>query len=356
VNHKCSVLDCSNDMYARGLCISHYARWKRHGDPLAGRMPHGTALKYVNNLRPMNAAVLDDIDYRKQRQKYLGGSDAGAILGLSPWRTPYECWLDKTTPPAPPDPKRQKFFTRGKRLEPVVLDMMREETGFTVATRNQRYIDSEHDFMACEIDAETDAGENVEIKTVHPFLAKKWGEEDTDEIPPVYTAQAMHGLMVTKRRVCIFGVLIGADDLRTYRVERDDEVIAAMRAREVEFWNYVVTMTPPPLIRLTDVERMFGQDTGAILEVTDISVIDAINNLRSVKAQIKDLEGQKDTAEFTIKSAMADASVLTIGGKKACSWKAQNASRIDVTALRAAEPALAERFTKISQSRVFRLS
>jgi putative phage-type endonuclease len=303
----------------------------------------------------MNAEASTVIE-TPDRRKFIGGSDAGAILGLSPWRTPLEVWIDKTQPPAPPDPKREKFFTRGKRLEPVVLDMMREETGFTVAARNQRYIDSQHDFMACEIDAETADGENVEIKTVHPFLARQWGDEDTDQIPPVYTAQAMHGLMVTKRSACIFGVLIGADDLRTYRVERDEEIIDAMRVRFVEFWDYVVKMMPPPLVRLSDVHRMFGQDAGSFAEVTDMSVIDAINDLRGIKGELKMLESRKEEAEFKIKSAMGDIAVLTIGGTKACSWKTQTANRIDITRLRAERPDVAEEFMVASQSRVFRLS
>jgi hypothetical protein len=37
-NRKCSVDDCENRGDIRkGLCNMHYRRWKRHGDPLAGR-------------------------------------------------------------------------------------------------------------------------------------------------------------------------------------------------------------------------------------------------------------------------------------------------------------------------------
>ncbi|MFU1925134.1 YqaJ viral recombinase family protein, partial [Klebsiella pneumoniae] len=68
--------------------------------------------------------------------------------------------------------------------------------------RGNRYRDQQHDFMAAEIDAEAASGENIEIKTVSPFKAKEWGEVQTDAIPVHYTAQAMHGLMVTGRQVC----------------------------------------------------------------------------------------------------------------------------------------------------------
>lgn len=41
----------------------------------------------------------------------------------------------------------------------------------------------------------------------------------------------MHGLMVTNKQVCVFGVLIGGDDFRIYRVERDEETIQAILER-----------------------------------------------------------------------------------------------------------------------------
>lgn len=303
----------------------------------------------------MNAAVLQlpNVD----RRKYIGGSDAGAILGLSPWRTPYEVWLDKTQPPQPEDPKKAKLFKRGKRMEPVVLEMMTDEVeGLAIRERNKRYIDPEFDFMACEIDAESANDENIEVKTVHPMKAKEWGEEDSDEIPAHYTAQVLHGLMVTGRKVCTLGVLIGADDLRKFRVERDDGVIESLRRCEVEFWRNVMTQTPPPAIRLSDLSRMYGVDAGSVIDCADPKVIDALAQLHDTKARIKELEALEAGYEFTIKGFMKEAQILTLGGKKACSWKTQVANRVDIAALRLARPEIAQQFTVQTKSRVFRLS
>ena len=170
------------------------------------------------------------------RTKYLGSSDVAAILGISPWRTPLDVYLDKVQPRINPvDPAKQKIFTRGQRMEPYVIDILSEETGLVITKRGERYRDTEHDFLAAEIDAEAESGENIEIKTVSPFKSKEWGEEHTDSVPIHYNAQAQHGLMVTGKEVCIFGVLIGGDDFRIYKVERDDETIAAIREREVDF-------------------------------------------------------------------------------------------------------------------------
>ena len=44
----------------------------------------------------MNApATMQMLPAGYDRQKYLGGSDVAAIFGVSPWRTPYDLWVDK---------------------------------------------------------------------------------------------------------------------------------------------------------------------------------------------------------------------------------------------------------------------
>ncbi|WP_369952343.1 YqaJ viral recombinase family protein [Ralstonia syzygii] len=183
------------------------------------------------------------------RTKFIGGSDVAAILGVSPWRNVVDLWMDKITPRAE-NGQNAAAKRRGSRLEPYILDMIREEHGLEIVAANERYIDPVLPFMAAEIDAEYLAGgarENIEIKTVHPFKAKEWGEHETDELPLHYVAQVQHGLGVTGRDVCRVFALIG-DELKPYVVQRDDELIAAMREQAAMFWNnYVVPRVQPPI-------------------------------------------------------------------------------------------------------------
>ena len=49
----CSVDGCDKPHDARGLCASHYGRFRRHGDPLLGNppiMPKGAGLRFLYNL------------------------------------------------------------------------------------------------------------------------------------------------------------------------------------------------------------------------------------------------------------------------------------------------------------------
>lgn len=290
------------------------------------------------------------------RSAFIGGSDVAAVLGISPWRSPLDLYLDKVDPrvESVEQMENRTAKLRGKRLEPYICDMLVSEHGMQLIARNQRYIDPEYPFLACEIDAETADGENVEIKTVHPFRARDWGDELTDAIPVHYTAQAMHGLMVTGRDVCRFAVLIG-DELRLYRVERDVETITAMRQREVEFWNrHVLAQVAPPATCSSDVLRLFERDLGITVEATQ-EIADTVANLRALKLQAKDIASFIDTCEERIKLFMQGAAALSYEGQVLATWKSQTARRLDQKALEAAHPDLFEQFKRVSETRVLRI-
>lgn len=76
---KCAVLGCEKPVMGRGWCSAHYARWRHHGDPLAGKRQAGTALKFLE-LALLTAAD-DCIPWPFKRnnagygQVWLGGRD-----------------------------------------------------------------------------------------------------------------------------------------------------------------------------------------------------------------------------------------------------------------------------------------
>jgi putative phage-type endonuclease len=288
------------------------------------------------------------------RSTYLGGSDIAGILGLSPWRTPLDVYLDKVEGSRPIDEAKAKIFRRGTRMEPYILDLLTEEHGIQIVNRGQRYRDKTHAFIAAEIDAEAATGENIEAKSANQFAAKNWGAEFTDEIPVYYTAQAMHGMMVKPAPATIFPVLIGSDDFRVYRVERDDETIAAIRDKEVEFWDRVQRRDPPQPSTVSDIERMFSRDSGRIVQASD-EIITVFNALKSLKSKAKMLDSEIEDAERHIKLYLGEAAILKFGAQQLCSWKSQEANRFDINAFRAKHPAIADKFTKPSTSRVLRL-
>jgi putative phage-type endonuclease len=185
------------------------------------------------------------------RSQFVGSSDLPAILGVSPYRSRLDAFLDKTQPQTRPDVDSVPM-RRGRILEPYVAELIRAEVGLELAHRNRRFRDSVTPYFAAEIDAEyaDEAGalQNVEIKTVSPWLAAEWGEPGSDIVPVSYLVQMQWGLAVTGRQTCRLFALIGFDDLRSYSFERDEALITEMRRMAREFWQvYVRTNSPPPL-------------------------------------------------------------------------------------------------------------
>ena len=263
------------------------------------------------------------------RTLFIGGSDAAAILGVSPWKSEFALYQEKTGEYQEEiTPTKQRIFNRGKRWEPIVIEMLVDELedrghDVQIITRNERYVDPEHGFLAAEIDLELMLdGEHVngEMKTVHPFAAKDWGEQDTDEIPIYYTAQVAHGQMVTGRNKTIVAALIGADDLRVHEVNRDDELIEIIRTKEFQFWERVQHRIPPQPTTAEDINRLYRIDAGTIMEA-DEQLIELIAQASNTKANLKAAETRLDVLITQIKARMGEAALLMHNGQKIVSWK-----------------------------------
>ena len=293
------------------------------------------------------------------RTQLIGGSDAAAILGISPWKSAFQLYQEKIGVAVDDvSPEKQRLFARGKRWEPVVVEMLVDELQYRghdvqIIGRNARYQDREFPFLSAEVDLEllVDGEEcNAELKTVHPFAAKAWGEPDTDEIPIYYAAQAMHGLMVKPRQKCIVAALIGADDLRVHQIERDEETIAAMRAKELAFWQRVQDRNPPDPETAVDVKWLYAKDAGEVSEADD-ELLRLIGELHFQKTTAKHAEAAIDRISTQIKLAMGNAALLLRDGRPIATWKSNKPSKKTdwqaVAGELSAPQELIERHTKI---------
>lgn len=345
----------------------------------------------MNDLTTINAQTVGDID----RRTYLGGSDIAGVMGLSPWQTPLQVYERKTSgePEILTDEKR-RFFARRKRQEPVIAEMLFDEYGIEVTRLSldadpNRYRDAEHPFMAAEIDFEclmTDAIRdrfearpqicdipngtllNGEIKTVHPFSAKHWGEEGSEDVPIHYAAQVMHGLGITKRPATIVAALFGIDNLLAFPVIADPETIAAVRAKAVAFWNeHVIPRIPPDPINMEDMMRLFARVNGRPVEA-DEDTIARLSALKRLRGDMAAMDAEKKEIEFQIadyvrrqwgidpgmESQAVDDAVLMFGGAKVATWKGQSRTTVDGKSLAKKHPSIFTEYSTTSHFRVIR--
>lgn len=265
------------------------------------------------------------------RTQFIGGSDVGAILGVSPWTTPFQLYHKKIGALVEEiTPAKQRIFDRGHRWEPIVLEMLVDELrarghDVEVIATNQRYQDTELPFLACELDAELliDGEEtNAEMKTANYFAAGAWGTYDSDDIPIYYAAQGMHGLMVKPRCRAVFAAVTGFDERPMVRfMGRDEETIAGIRAREIEFWERIQTRNPPPPVDPEDVKWLYQRDAGTSIDATN-DVVEMVRYLKEMKISAKAQEAQIELMAARIKNFMgSNAILLGPDGKPLATWK-----------------------------------
>jgi putative phage-type endonuclease len=288
----------------------------------------------------------------------IGGSDAAAAVGLSPWKTPYELWREKTGEVAPPDLSDNDAVHFGTVLEDVVAQEFARRTGNTVRRVNEVLRHETVPHLYGHIDRRlVGVREGLECKTASLRMAKQWGEQGTDDIPIEYAIQASHYLAITGFEAWHVAVLIAGSDFRVYRVVRDEELIGSLVERERTFWRAVEERTPPDIATLDDAKARWPFDRTPTVRAT-AEIENSVRRLAMVRGLLKELEAEDEKLQVAIKSHMGDAGkLLPVEGERTLvTWKSQTATRLDIKALAAAHPNIAALFERESPSRVFRLS
>jgi putative phage-type endonuclease len=184
------------------------------------------------------------IEQRELRHRGIGGSEAAAALGLSPWMTAFELYHVKRAPLA--EESDAPWLRWGQLLEPVVRDEYARETGRAVTAKNEtlRHPEPDRPWMLCTPDGITACGRLYEGKIAR-MGGPEWGEPGTDQVPLPYLIQVQHNMAVTGLPVADLAVLIGNSDFRVYTIAADAELQQQIAEAEAAFWQRVLDGTPP---------------------------------------------------------------------------------------------------------------
>ena len=184
----------------------------------------------------------DHAKWLATRNSGIGGSDASVIVGLNPYKSPYQLWMEKTGQAEPPDLSGNQYVYWGAKNEANIADWFQEETGKKVK-RLGTLQSREYPFMLANVDR-TVIGENagLEIKTAGVSQYRKWKD---DEIPDAYYCQCLHYMAVTGADYWYIAVLLGGNESRWKRIERNEGDIRSLIQAESEFWEMVEKKEPP---------------------------------------------------------------------------------------------------------------
>ena len=284
------------------------------------------------------------------RQTGIGGSDASAILGFNPWKSPFQLYVDKTSEYV--EEIDNEAIHWGNVLEDVVAEEFTRRTGIKVRRRNVMFRHKEHDFMMANIDRDV-VGEQalLECKTTNAFNADMW---EGEQIPPAYMCQLQHYMAVLDYEKAYIAVLIGGQKFVWKEIKRDDEFIELMIQAEKDFWENNVLAGVPPEIdgsrSATELlSKMYPEDNGEIitLEKDAETLIEAIT---SIKAEVKEKTTLQKEYENKLKLMIGEAE-KGMTNRFEVRHATVRSNRLDTKRLRQEMPDIAEQYTKESTSR-----
>lgn len=266
-------------------------------------------------------------EWLAKRRTGISGTDVSAILGINPWASALDVWLDKR---GQAEPREESMAMRmGNLLEPVVAQLYAEETGATlvepgflrhkardwhIGTPDRLSINAEHEF----------AHTLIEIKTARSD--REWGEPGTDQIPRHYLTQVAWYLALTELQVAHVAVLFSGNDYRRYEIQRDHDLEEVLLERCEAFWRGNVLGGHMPALDGSDsatryVAQRFPRNVAPLRTATD-EERELARRLATARAATAAAEREQAEAENLLKAAIGEAEGLDLGDLGKITWKA----------------------------------
>ena len=254
------------------------------------------------------------------RQCGIGGSDAGAVVGLSPFKSTLQCYYEKRGE-APLSEEETEAMEWGTLLEEPIAQKFSRVTGLKVRKQPLK-IATGNRFMLASIDRQI-LGETaiLECKALNAFTRI----ESASDLPDYMYLQAMHYLEVYGYDKMYFAILIGGQKFVQFPVKRDQATIDMLVAAEAEFWRRV-ELGDPPSVDGSDAtkelaRRLWPHDSGRIISLDSDDARATVHALLRAKDALKSAEDKKTAAENWLKFRMEDASTCKIPGVGEITWK-----------------------------------
>ena len=257
---------------------------------------------YIKERIPVNRD-----EWLKQRSKGLGGSDAGAVMGLNPYKSAYSLWAEKTGQISNVV-EENEAIRLGNDLEDYVAKRFAEQENKKIKRSSYCYQSKEFPFMRANVDRLI-VGENaaLECKTANPF---KDGDYSNDIIPPTYYCQCLHYMAVCGFDRMYLAVLVFQKGFYTYVIDRGNEAVEAdIRAlikAESEFWKLVEDGTAPDIdgseSTAQTLKQLHKDELKTVFDLTEYD--EKLDEIQELKEQQKELKTRQKTLENELKEIL----------------------------------------------------
>ena len=294
----------------------------------------------------------------------IGGSDVGALLGLSSFRNPVDVWLEKVhskshwlTPAALP-------MRLGNYLEPFVVQEYERVTGNTTWALTGAFKHSKYPELFGHVDRivktheqqsgppACGSGHNVvlECKTSSAFRASEWGPAWSDQVPADYLAQCLWYLGLADCEEAHLAVLLGNTDFRVYRIMRDRQLERHMFEIAHKFWvDHVLTRLPPAAKTRAQAESLHPAQVEGLSHEAQPSTLEALRRRGKLETELALIQTQIEELKDSVAVSMGPAERITWHGQTLASWRlSKGADRLGTERLRRERPDIVADFTVTS--------
>ena len=314
------------------------------------------------------------------RRKGIGGSDAAAVLGISPFRTGVDLYYDKLGLPVEDNEGNWVAMEVGTLLEDLVARIFAKKTGLKVCPMPAMFQHPDHPWMLADIDRLVTLPDGstaiLECKTTNYNARDKWEYDGKPIVPPYYEAQGKHYMAVMNLDKVYYCCLYGnnEDEVIIRSIDRDKDYEAELIALEENFWvNHIQAKVPPPYVErdgeliLDSLRRCLGP---SYKDVPEVNLTEAQSEnvqkyvvLRdqksSLNAAVKLLDGEMTQLKAHILADMGgswSASCENKTGSYTITYKPsyqEKMLKVNLDRLKDDHPDIFAQYATVSESRTF---
>lgn len=277
----------------------------------------------------MNATIeqyADRTEWLAARRTGIGSSDAAAILGESPWASPYSVWAEKRG--------LESTFEESERMRwGTILEAPIREEYARRTNRNVRHYGSfaivrnnKYPWLISSLDGDIEAPEGngiYEGKTVDAFLAKEWGD-----VPPLkYQIQIQQQMLNTGYGWGSMNCLIGGNEMKWFDLLADADFQGAMLDELAKFWECVQSGKPPEIdgsaATTRAIKALHPADNGTVVDLTEEAIV-RWDCREDLSERIKTLKAAKTAHDNWFKAQIGSATYGLCQGR---TWSLKTTQR-----------------------------
>jgi predicted phage-related endonuclease len=220
-----------------------------------------------------------------------------------------------------------EFVKMGHIMQPLIgrlaqdkLGIELKEADYALSHHKEAWLKSHFDFIA------TDGETLVEAKNYNAQVRSKFDPE-SNRVPPADYVQCLHEATVHNVSKVYLAVLFGGQEFQTFEFQFGDQEKEEFIKTQSKLWAMVVSGEIPTPESVEQTKLAYPVSQADTVIVATQQVEQAIEYLRQVKAQVKDLENKAEAVELQIRNLMADKSeIRSVDGSTLVSWKSAKPS------------------------------